>query len=157
MLVGEVQFLFHRIVFADHLRAEHQEARGDQPRGPVRFPPAREDVAGELLPDEPVVGLVFVERLNDVVAIAPGVPVDDVVVHAVAVGVAGHIQPVAPPAFAVARRSEQAVHEARERVFRVVVQERAHLVGIRRQAMQVERGAPDQRSLVRPASGPEAL
>ncbi len=48
-------------------------------------------------------GLSCVERGDDVVAVAPGVAVGDVLVQAVGVGVAGHVEPVPAPALAVVR------------------------------------------------------
>ena len=69
-----------------------------------------------LLADELVVGLVVVERVDDVVAIPPGVGVSEVLVHAVGVGVAGHVEPVPAPALAVVRRGEQPVDDPREGV-----------------------------------------
>ena len=75
-----------------------------------------QQVAGELLEDELVVRLVGVERGDDVVAVAPGVAVGDVLVQAVGVGVAGHVEPVPAPALAVARRGEQPVDDPGEGV-----------------------------------------
>ena len=52
-----------------HTRADAIVGRRDQ----AVVVPVVEFVAGELLDDEPVVGLVLVECLDDVVAVAPGV------------------------------------------------------------------------------------
>ena len=62
-----------------------------------------EQVAGELLLHEPVVRLVGVERGDHVIAITPGVGIGEVVVHAVAVGVARRRPASAGPS---ARRNE---------------------------------------------------
>ena len=75
-------------------------------------------VAGDLFLDEAVVGLVGVEGLDDVVAIAPGVGARLVGLEAVGLGVAGEVEPVAAPALAVVRRGEQAVDELLEGVGR---------------------------------------
>src|SRR5690606_3645061 len=71
----------------------------------------KEDVAGDLFLEELAVGLVVVERADDVVAIGPGVGADFVFVVAVSVAVVGDIEPVTPPAFAVAGRSEETIDE----------------------------------------------
>jgi len=67
-------------------------------------------VAGKLLFDENVVGLVRVEALHYVVAIAPGVRPVHVVLVAVGLGEAHHVQPVAAPLLAIVRGREQPVH-----------------------------------------------
>ena len=74
-------------------------------------------VGGELLDDELVVRLVLVHRVDDVVAVGPGVGVAVVAEEAVAlvdlqaarVGVTRGVEPVTGPAFAVMRRGEQRV------------------------------------------------
>ena len=56
-----------------------------------------------MLLDKVIVGLVFIKRINDIIPIAKGVDIGEVLVEAVAVGVAGDIEPVATPLFAVTR------------------------------------------------------
>ena len=70
---------------------------------PSDAPRLGEQVAGDVLGEEPVVGQVGVEGADDVVAVAPGV--GDLVVELVAVrlGVADQIEPVPAPALAVVR------------------------------------------------------
>jgi hypothetical protein len=88
--------------------AEREESQGSKVAGVDGG--GRKFVRGKLLDDEDVVGLVFVEAANDVIAIRPGKGV--VGIFAVAanlafrVAVAGGVEPVAPPAFAVVRRVE---------------------------------------------------
>ena len=60
-----------------------------------------EQIAGQLLAHEPIVGFVGVERGDHIIAIAPGVAVGDVLVHSVGVGIAGHVEPVPAPMFAI--------------------------------------------------------
>ena len=60
-------------------------------------------VAGNLLHDELVIGLVLVEGVDDIVAIAPCFRDVIVVLISRAVGVTGHIQPEPGPPFAVVR------------------------------------------------------
>ena len=65
-----------------------------------------QQVAGDLLDDELVVGQVAVERVDDPVAIEPDAA-RLVLLEAVGVGVAGGVEPVPAPALAVVRRGEQ--------------------------------------------------
>ena len=67
-------------------------------------------IAGNLLFDEPVVRLLTIERVCDVIAIAPGLYALAIGFVAVRVGIAHHIQPFERPSLAVVRRSKQAVH-----------------------------------------------
>ncbi len=62
-----------------------------------------EEVAGQLLDDESLEGFIIVEGGDDVIAVAPGGRMGDVFVHAIGVGVAGDVEPVLSPAFAVVR------------------------------------------------------
>ena len=117
LFVGEVQLLLDRVVFADHLGAEHEEAGCDQSLGAVGVAPVREDVPGELLAHELVVGLVVIECPDHVISIAPSVAVDDVVVHPVAIRIARHVQPVPAPALSVAWRGEQSINHPRKGAF----------------------------------------
>ena len=95
--------------------ADGDEAEGGETRIVRRD--VRDAVGGELLDDELVVRLVLVHRVDHVVAIGPGVGVAVVAEEAVAlvdleaarVGVAGGVEPVTGPAFAVVRRGEQRV------------------------------------------------
>ena len=91
-------------------------------------------VGGELLDDELVVRFILIVGLHDVVAVGPGVRVAVVlaaIVHvAVAadgVGVAGGIQPVARPAFAVVRAGEEAINDRFPSIRRLVRQKRIDL------------------------------
>ena len=156
LLVREVQFLLHRVVFANHLGAKHQEAGCDQSLGAVGVTPVREDVASQLLAHELVIGLVLIERPDHVVAVAPGVAVHDVVVHPVAIRIARHVQPMPAPALPVARRGQQPVHNPREGIVRRIGEERSDLVRGGKQAVQVERSPPNQRSLVAGSCGAQA-
>ena len=76
------------------------EAGSDQRLGVVRF----QFVAGELLPNEPVVRQVGVERADDVIAIFVGIRPVVVGLEAIGLGVPNEIEPVLRPAFAVTRR-----------------------------------------------------
>ena len=78
-----------------------------------------QQVAGDLLDDELVEGLVAVERLHDPVAIFPdGARLIEGV--AVGIGVARQVEPVPAPALAVVRRGEQPIDHFLVGVRRVV-------------------------------------
>ena len=65
-----------------------------------------QQVAGDLLDEELVVGHVVVEGVDDPIAIHPHEP-RLVLFEAVGVGVAGRVEPEAAPAFAEVGRGEQ--------------------------------------------------
>ena len=99
--------LLHEIRGVDVFGVEAEQAGGDQGVVIVRL----ELVAGELLADEAVVGQVVVEGANHVVAIPVGVGAEAVFLEAFGFAVADDVEPVLRPAFAVARRGEQAVDD----------------------------------------------
>ena len=86
-----------------------------------------EQVAGELEPGELVVGHVGVEGADDPVAVGPGVEARHVALEAVALAVAGHVEPVPGVALAVLRTAEQAIDEPLVGVGPRVGDERLHL------------------------------
>ena len=95
--------------------ADGDEAEGGEARIVGRD--VRDAVRGELLDHELVVRLVLVHRVDDVIAVSPGVGVAVVAEEAVTlvdlqatrVGVTGGVEPVTGPAFAVVRRGEEEV------------------------------------------------
>ena len=115
------------------------------------------EVAGELLFDELVERLVPIEGLDEVIAIAPSVFREDFVGGADHVGVAGEIEPVAGPALAVGRRSEQAVDDFGVGVVGLIVREGDDFLGGGGEAGEVEADPSDPGVSVGVASGLEAL
>ena len=106
-------------------------------------------IAGELFLDEAIPGLVGVEGADDIIAVAPGVRADRIRVGvAVGVGVAGDVEPMAGPAFAVCRRGEQAFDEFGVGVGRGVGDEGGGFGRRRRESREVERRATDERRTV---------
>ena len=87
-----------------------------------------QQVAGELLDDEPVERLVGVEGVDDPVAVGPGLAIV-VEVQAVGVAVAGGVEPEPRHVLAVAGRVEQAVDDLLVSLLRRVGQERVDLRG----------------------------
>ena len=82
----------------------------------IVFAQAGYHVGGELLAHETVERFVVIEGGDDVVAVGVGVGILLGLAEngALGIGVAGHVQPVAAPAFAVAGVVEKAVDEAVE-------------------------------------------
>ena len=65
----------------------------------------------ELFDDEFVERFVVIQRGDHVIAVTPGVEIRQVLVEAVGIGIAGNVQPVAPPALAIVRRCQQTINE----------------------------------------------
>ena len=86
-------------------------------------------IAGDLFLDEPVEGLVPIERGNDVVAISPGVGSVVVLLEAVRVRVPRYVQPVATPTLAVVRGSQELFDHTLPRVGPRVGQELRRFLG----------------------------
>ena len=116
-----------------------------------------EFVAGELLLHEAVVGLVLVEGLDDVIAVAPGGRAEVVDAVAVAVGVAHEVEPRARHPLTVGRGGEQAVDELIVGRRVLVLDEGSDLFGRGRQTGQVEGDAADEHGALGFAGGREAF
>ena len=150
LLVDHVIDSRHAILLRQRLGTQSEESGGhDAPLVHRARLFGGNQIAGDLLHDEPVIRQFVVERLHDVVAIAPGVRVVVILVHASRVGEARHVQPMAAPGLAILRRAEQAIHHFRECVFGLVGQERVDFLGRGRQARQVVGDAPQQGQLRR--------
>ena len=109
-------------------------------------------IAGELLEDEPIEGLVGIEGADHVIAIPPGERLGGVALVAVGLGVPDQVEPVPRPALAVGRAGEQVVDQPLDRVRgpREVFQKRCPFFGRRRQPGQVEEQPAHQRPAARP-------
>ena len=145
--LGQLRLPLHRRVevAGDNLaRTAAAEAGGDQGLGIA----GAQLVPGELEGEELVVGQVVVEGLDHPIAIAPGVGPFGVEFEAVGVGVVGQIEPVLRPSLAVGGAVEEAVDDPFVCIGEIVVQEGPDLLGGRRQAGEVERGAADQADAV---------
>ena len=117
------------------------EAEADGEFGVLPF----ELVSGDLGFDEGVVGEVFVEGFDDPVAVAEGVGIGefDVGIETV-VGVAGDVEPVAGPAFAVVWGGEEFVDYFCEGVGSFVFFKGFDLIEGGWEAGEVEIGAADE-------------
>ena len=141
----DVDLVVDEVVAVAELHADGEEAEPGQRRVVGGKPHL---VGGDLLGDEPVPGDVAIERPHTVVAVgvgegklreADGTPT-------VGVGIAGDVEPMAPPAFAVAGRGEEAIDHAGEgfAVGGGVGLEGLDILPGRRQSREVECRPPDQ-------------
>ena len=89
-------------MLSDCLGAEREKAGSDNTLAVHSIWIVRgQQVTGDLLSDELVIGHVVVERVDDVVAVFPRIGVPVILVVAGRVGVARDIQPVPTPALTV--------------------------------------------------------
>ena len=141
-----VQFVGPLVGGEDGVRRLHLiEGSGDEEAG--RRIDA-ELVARELFADEPIVRHVSVERLDDVVAVGPGVGPGEVGLEAVGFGEARHVQPMAGPFLAEARRGQQAVDHRCVSPVRRVRDEGGHFLRRGRQSGDIEVGPTDEHARV---------
>ena len=140
---NDINPVIDRVVVVHELAATGQEPQTSEDS----FVLAQvELIGGKLLEQKLVVRQIVIERTNDVIAIRESK-------RAVGRGVSGHIQPVTAPALAVMRRGQQSIHDSLVRLRRPVRHEGRDLFRRRRQADQVVRRPPDQRSFVRRPAG----
>ena len=123
----------------------HQESGGDHAFAGDR----RQHVAGDLLPGEIQVRLVPVEAPDDVVAIGPGVFPERVPLEPLALGETHDVEPMPPPAFTVAGRSEQPIDQLLVCGPRGVVEESGDVLETGRQPGEIVAGSANER----PAAG----
>ena len=153
LLIHEVHLHLRRVGLRQHLRPQRQEPGRDQLLVTRRFAGRGQQIARELLDEEAVERLVAVEGGHDIIAIAPGIPVSDVLVETVGIRVPRHVEPVSAPALAIGRRREQAIDEPRVGVRSLVRQEGMDLIHRGRQPGQIEGDSSDQGPLVGPRGG----
>ena len=96
-----------------------------------------EDVSGEVLENELVVGLVLVEGVDDVVAEAPGIGEDEAASATAGFRVAGDIEPMPPPTFSELGTGEEVIDDVFEGGGGVVGEEGPHLFRRRRKPDEV--------------------
>jgi hypothetical protein len=156
LFVDRVEHQLLLVLFGQHARAEGEEAGGDMAveadRGIID-----QQVAGDLHRGEAIERHVAGVRLHDPVAVAPAVGEREVLVEAVAVAVAGEVEPVAGLVFGVVHAGEQAVDDLGERVGGRVGNEGTEFGRSRRQAGQHERSAPQQGAAVGAWVGRDAV
>ena len=150
LLVHHIHHQLGLILLGQHLGTQHQKARGHPPIKHLGFGDSLpvEKVSRQLLLKELVVGLVGIERPDHPVAVAPSIGHHLVFVLAVRVGIAGQIQPPAPPPFTVGGRNQIPVHHALECFRRFIRKEGVHLAGRGRKACEIPSDSPNQEALL---------
>ena len=106
-------------------------------------------VRRQLLLHESRIGFVAVERVDDVVAIRPGIQAGLVLVVAMRLAEVNRVQPVPRPAFAIAWRGQQTVHDLLVGICALVRDERVHFLGRGGQSGEIEGDAAQQRAAIR--------
>jgi hypothetical protein len=110
-------------------------------------------IAGELFADELVVGLVSVERIDDIIAVTPGMVTNPIVFETLAFAEAHHIEPMPRPAFAMLRRSEQPIDHALEGIRPLAAEKSFDFLGSGREANEVEVNAANKNTTIGFAAG----
>ena len=150
LFVDDVHLHLPPVILGEHFGPNAEETGGNVARVPCRFRFVSErlqQVAGNLFPDKLVVRLVLVERINDIVAVAECVDVGEVFVEAIAVGIAGDVEPVATPFFAVMRRGQKPIDDPAECIRRFVSEEIGDFLHRWRKAGQVVGGPANESAL----------
>ena len=98
-----------------------------------------------MLGDEFVEGTILIKRSDHVIAIAPGPGALGIGLNtAIGVGIAGHIEPVTPPALPIGRRFEKPIHQAFITRVGGILEEHFDLFWSRRKPCQIKGDSADQ-------------
>ena len=114
LFVHHIHFELLLLLLFEVRVAEREERRGDELLLTLGDGAVREQIAGDLLAEEAVVGLVRVEAGDDVVAVAPSL-LHHEAAQRERLGVTHHVQPVPAPTLAEVRGGEQGIHEPHDR------------------------------------------
>src|SRR5438067_518745 len=118
LLVIHVKKQLLLILLGQSLLAERQKTGCNQTAavdgarligGLVCGPIGGEQVARDLFAHEAVEGNIAIEALDDVIAVLIGIRVTMVLIVPGGIGISRHVQPVAAPLLAIARRGQQLV------------------------------------------------
>ena len=148
LFIGHIQLELLPITRVVALRSQRQVTRRNHIERLLGGIRRGQQVTRQLLGQELVVGLVFLERLHDPIAIAPSMRVRDIRFLARALGVARHIQPMPTEAFAIRGRRQEPVDHGLVRLRRAIRFKGRVVLGVRRQARQIQCHTPQPRALV---------
>ena len=146
LLISEIHGELARISAIERFRADGEKAGGDEVFRAFSIALVRHQVTGDLLADELIKGFVLVNRVDDVIAIPPGLREGHIDIAARGLGIAGDIEPVTCPTFGELAAVEQLIEQAIG----------GHLLG-RRQAGEIEIQTAHERGVVRTPDGFEAF
>ena len=138
----------HRVAFDDVIGSRHEESGRRV---------CTEGIAGELLPDKPVVRLVRVECIHDPIAVVIGCLTLTIRFEAIGVRIPHHIHPMAGPAFAIAGTGQNGVHKARVGIRTWIIYKRIRFLRRGRQAVHDEIESTDQGGAVGGSGGGEGF
>ena len=144
LVVDDVVLELLSLFRIDPLRADCQETCGNQVPIVLGGIPGREQVAGNLFDDEPIVRLVFIQGVDDVIAIPPGVAVRNVALFAGRFAEADDVEPVPAPPLAETGRGQQPVDHIGDGALRECIHERVDFIGGGRQPREVESNTADE-------------
>ena len=82
--------------------------------------PIRQLIARQLLHEKAVIGLVFVEGVDDIIAVFPHEILAAITLISIGLSIAHQIQPVPPPFLAVLRPSQQVIDHLLKSIGRLV-------------------------------------
>ena len=100
------------VALSFHLPHKVPRSGGEKSSGNDGLRIIRHDhIPRDLLADELIIGLVSIERFNDIVTIAPHIGAQLITLKAVCVGVMGDVEPVPCPALAVMGGVQQFIHQ----------------------------------------------
>ena len=155
-LVGHVHRIQHPVRLVEIVGAQSEKPRRGHLLAPLPVGFGGQQIAGDLLADEPIVGLIAVEGVDDVIAVAPGHRKGIVQRSAHGFAIAGDIEPMASPTFAEPRRPQQTVDYLAEGMLIRVIDKGVDFFRRRRQAEQIERGAAKKGRTVSVGDGRQA-
>ncbi len=135
LLIDDIHAENFRLGLLVGLRTECEETGGGQELIALRLIFCGHEISRDLLTQEYIVRFAGIECGDDIIAVAPGMVEDHIAVAAIAVGVAGRVQPVAAPALAEVAAGEQFIHQRRNIGL---------VCAVRRQTDQVHVEAPDE-------------
>ena len=149
LVIDDVESRLLLVGLGERLRADHQEACGNRPRGIGGGVAARgKEIAGELFDEEAVVGEIAVAGVDDPVAVAPGLRHYGVGIVGRGLGEANDVEPVAGLLLAVMGRGEEPVDDLAPSIGPGVGEEGGGLLRRRREPGEVEGHPPQERGSI---------
>ena len=149
LFVDDVVFHLAFIDFGEHFGSQREEPGGNESSVLVcdGFAGAgRHQVTGDLVAEKLVKRPVGIQRVDDPIAVPPGVAVSDVLVESIRVGVAGDIEPVSPPFLTVVRAGQKSFDDTFPGTGSGVGQEGCDLSRRGRQSGEIEADASEEDS-----------
>ena len=103
LLVDDIHLHFQFVDFGQNLGTDCQKPGGNQVLVSFVRISTRQQISRQLFHHELIEGSVPIQRFDDVIAIAPGIAVSNILIEAVRVCIASDIQPVPSPSLTIRR------------------------------------------------------